>query len=237
MPTEDNVRKSLPSYLRAIVPTQAQIHRALGRQQNSFSADTTFIRAIDNPSFVGSASPFVSHRFGPPVPEFLTEENRLTFTWLYLALSENVAVWESQFAKNNRGAGNGFHIARKAEDSGLIASIRFERSLKLWSLTDDHSSRLGIHDIVSSEDHEACQWLGCAIRDAMLMLDPSDRPDGFIYPSRRVKGATAIALSDWSTTGLFETASVSLVRFVDSIAYSVFASDPMRTSPPALDFD
>ncbi|VVD71809.1 type II secretory pathway protein [Pandoraea aquatica] len=160
MPTEDIVRKSLPSYLRAIVPTPEQIHRALGRQRNSFSVDTTFIRAIDNPSFVGSASPFASHRFGPPVPEFLTEKKRLAFTWLYLALSENVAAWESQFARNNRGAGNGFHITRKAEVNGFIASIRFQRSLKLWNLADDHSSRLGIHDIVSSEDHEACQWLG-----------------------------------------------------------------------------
>ncbi|VVD67395.1 hypothetical protein PSO31014_00416 [Pandoraea soli] len=235
MPTRHDVNKSLPSYLKEFVPSKEQIHRALGRQQYSYGVDTTFTRAVDNPAFVGSASPYVSHRFGPPLPQFLTEDSKLAFNWVYLGLSANVAAWESQFVKNNRGAGNGFHVTRRAESDGLIATVRFRRPLNLWSLSEDNSSRLGIHDIVSSEDHEACQWLGYAIREAMLMLDVTDRPDGFVYPSRRVKGAPALALADWSTSALFATAHISFARFIDTEAYASFVRDQMRTDPPALD--
>jgi hypothetical protein len=36
-----------------------------------------------------------------------------------------VAAWESQLVLNNHGAGNGFHITRRALDSGVIATVRF----------------------------------------------------------------------------------------------------------------
>lgn len=235
MQAQRDVQKSLPSYLKTLVPTAEQIHRALGHQQDTYSVDTTFIRAVDNPAFVGSASPYVSHRFGPPIPAFRNEDGMLEFNWVYLGLSPNVAAWESQFVKNNRGAGNGFHVTRMAEANGLFAKVRFARSLKLWSLSKDNASRLGVHDIISSEDHEACQWLGCRIRDAMLMLDAMDRPDGFVYPARRVKGAPALALADWSAPDLFATADVSFERFIDSETYAAFFCDSMRTEPPALD--
>jgi hypothetical protein len=115
----------------------------------------------------------------------------------------------------------------RATERGVIARIRFKRQLVLWNLGEDHSSRLGIHDIISSSDHEACQWLGLRLREAMLRLPPQDRPDGFAYPSRRVKGAPALALGDWATADLFEQAVLTTQVFVGSDIHAYFVADPM----------
>ena len=192
MSKDDDVKKKLPSWLEGLVPTAAQIVRALGQQRYSYELDAEFVRAVDNEKYIATASPFRPHRFGPP-PEFVKADGSLIFTWVYLARDSLVASWESQLVLNNRGAGNGFHITRKATERGVIARVRFKRQLILWNLAEDHSSRLGIHDIISSSDHEACQWLGYWLREAMLMLPPEDRPDGFVYPSRRVRGAPGLA--------------------------------------------
>jgi hypothetical protein len=137
--------------------------------------------------------------------------------------------------KNNRGAGNGFHITRKADEVGVIASIRFPRPLVLWNLGEDHSSRLGFQDAISERDHEACQWFGLRMREAMLLKPASERPDGFVYPSHRVKGYPALALADWAAIDLFDGADVTIERFVDSEIYARFDADSMRTAPPELD--
>src|SRR5579864_1994690 len=152
-----------------------------------------------------------------------------------MARDSLVASWESQVILNNRGAGNGFHITRKASERGVIARIRFKRHLVLWNLGEDHSNRLGIHDIISSSDHEACQWLGLRLREAMLQLPAGDRPDGFVYPSRRVRGAPALALGDWAAADLFAYADVTIEAFVGSEIHAYFMGDPMRTDPPDLD--
>jgi hypothetical protein len=234
MSTGDDVKKKPPRRLESLIPTVEQILRALGRQQYSYELDTEFVRAVDNEKYVATASPFKAHRFGPPL-EFVKPDGSLDFTWVYLARDSLVASWESQLVLNNRGAGNGFHITRKATERGVIARIRFKRQLTLWNLREDHSSRLGIHDIISSSDHEACQWFGCGIREAMLMLPPKDRPDGFVYPSRRVKGSPALALGDWATAGLFEDAEITSEAFVGSDIHGYFMADPMRTDPPDPD--
>ncbi|CAE6959640.1 RES domain-containing protein [Paraburkholderia domus] len=234
MSKDDDGKKELPKRLEGMVPTAEQIFRALGQQRYSYELDSEFVRAVDNEKYVATASPFKAHRFGPPL-EFVKADGSLAFTWVYLARDSLVASWESQVILNNRGAGNGFHITRKATERGVLARIRFKRELVLWNLGEDHSSRLGIQDIVSSSDHEACQWLGLRLREAMLRLPPEARPDGFAYPSRRVRGAPALALGDWATTDLFEQADVTTEAFVGSDIHAYFMGDPMRTEPPDLD--
>lgn len=224
----------LPQELEGSVPTAEQILRAIGEQKYSYERDRVFIRAVDDPRFVGTASPFKAHRFGPPI-DLVTANGALPFTWVYLGMDSLVAAWESQLVLNNRGAGNGFHITTKANRSGVLASIRFARPLLLWNLGEDHSSRLGFHDAISSRDHVACQWFGLNLREAMLMKREQERPDGFVYPSHRVKGYPALALADWAAKDLFSSAEVSLQPFVESDVYARFRDDPMCTEPPELD--
>lgn len=230
----DDVKKRLPTRLEGLVPTVEQIFRALSQRRYTYELDSEFVRAVDNEKYVTTASPFKPHRFGPP-PEFVQADGSLAFTWVYVARDSLVASWESQVILNNRGAGNGFHITRKATERGVIARIKFKRPLVLWNLGEDHSSRLGIQDIISSSDHEACQWMGLRLREAMLGLPPEERPDGFVYPSRRVRGAPALALGDWAVADLFEDADITIEAFAGSEIHAYFMGDSMRTEPPDLD--
>lgn len=234
MSINEDVKYRLPQELAGIVPTTDQIFTALGDQKYTYETDRVFIRAVDDPRYIGTASPFKAHRFGPPL-DAVDADGLLPFTWVYLGMDSLVAAWESQLVLNNRGAGSGFHITRKAESVGVLASIRFSRPLLLWNLGEDHSSRLGFQDGISSRDHEACQWFGLHLREAMLMKPESDRPDGFVYPSHRVKGYPALALADWAAKDLFGNAEIKSQKFVDSDVFARFRDDPMRTEPPELD--
>ena len=217
-----------------MVPTADRIVRALSKQTYAYELDRVFVRAVDNEKYVATASPYKPHRFGPPL-ELVGANDLLPFTWVYIALDERVAAWESQLVRNNRGAGNGFHITPEATDRGQIARIRFSRQLLLWNLGEEHSSRLGIHDIISSYDHEACQWLGCHLRAAMLSLPLNERPDGFVYPSRRVPGHPALAIADWAAPSLFAEAAVVTEPFSKSVIHTTLRADTMLTEPPERD--
>ncbi|RDU97934.1 hypothetical protein [Trinickia dinghuensis] len=224
----------MPKQLEESVPSAEKILLALGCRTYTYELDTEFIRASYDAKYVKTASPFKAHRFGPPL-EFVKNDGTLEFNWLYMATNALVAVWESQLVVNNRGAGNGYHITRKAIESGVIARIRVNRSLSLWNLGEDHCSRLGIHDIVSSRDHESCQWLGYRIRQAMLSIDARSRPDGFVYPSRRVKGLPALAIADWAVVDLFANAEVVIEPLVHSDIHAYLSADPLLTNPPEVD--
>jgi len=220
--------------LNGKVPTAARIFEALQAQRYTYEPERLFVRAVNNPKYIATASPFRPGRFGPP-PEMAGEDGKLPFTWVYCATDSLVAAWESRLVLNNFGPGSGFHIPRLAEANGVLASIRFARPLLLWNLGADHSSRLGFQDAISERDHEACQLFGMRLREAMLMKAPADRPDGFVYPSHRVKGHPALAVADWAVGDLFDGADVTLQRFVDSEVYGRFLADRMRTEPPDLD--
>ncbi|WP_414439438.1 RES domain-containing protein [Burkholderia sp. 22PA0106] len=224
----------LPGYLTEIVPTTEAILRALDGRTYTYHPSQVFVRAIDNEKYVATASPLTPHWFGPPL-ELVRRDHRLPFTWLYLATDDAVAAWESQLVRNNRGAGNGFHVSPQALDHGVIARVRFARPLVLWHLGLDHCSRLGIHDIIGSPDHEACQWLGLRLRNAMLTLVADARPDGFVYPSRRVHGYPALALGDWAAPALFGRSRILMERFDGSAIHRHFLDDPMLTDGPDAD--
>jgi hypothetical protein len=216
------------------VPTTAQILKALRGQCFTYEVNRVFVRAVANPKHVATASPFVPGRFGPS-PGTAGADLRLPFTWLYLAMDSLVAAWEGQLVRSNRGAGTGFHVTFRAEAEGGLAYIRFARPLRLWRLDEDHSSRLGVHDTINEGQYAACNVFGERLREAMLMMPEAARPDGFVYPSRRVKGAPALALADWATKELFENAEVEITRFVESEIYARFLDDAMRTDPPQRD--
>ena len=234
MPKHEESEVTQRLRLDAKVPTAAQIYQALAAQRYTYDQARAFVRAVDNPKYVATASPFRSGRFGPPL-EMVGADGKLPFTWVYCATDKLVAVWESRFVLNNFGPGSGFHITRMAEEFGVLATIRFPRPLLLWNLGEDHSSRLGFQDAISERDHEACQLFGVRLREAMLMTSRADRPDGFAYPSHRVKGYPALALADWAAKDLFEGAEIAIERFVDSEIYARFRDDSMRTDPPDLD--
>jgi hypothetical protein len=231
MPSNDDVAEKLPEDLIGLVPTAQEILKALGDNVHRYPPDTIFIRAVDKLKYVSSASPTTAHRFGPPLA-LMNADGTLPFTWLYMAFDAMVASWESRMIKNNRGAGSGFHITLKAEQSGVLATIHFSRELRMWNFSDDHASRLGVADIICNRDHYACHWLGLRVREAMLMLPEVDRPDGFVYPSRIVKGQKALAIVDWAVDDLFGNATIYSQSFRRSEVHGRYMSDPMRTEAP-----
>ena len=192
MPKHEESEVTQRLRLDAKVPTAAQIYQALAAQRYTYDQARAFVRAVDNPKYVATASPFRSGRFGPPL-EMVGADGKLPFTWVYCATDKLVAVWESRFVLNNFGPGSGFHITRMAKEFGVLATIRFPRPLLLWNLGEDHSSRLGFQDAISERDHEACQLFGVRLREAMLMTSRADRPDGFapIAPGQGLSGVGA----------------------------------------------
>lgn len=93
-------------------------------------------------------------------------------------------------AANTRGH---FYIEAAAETGGLIATIDFPSDLRLLNLTGDTAFQLGVFDALSGEDHLWCQWFACQLVNAGFFRG-NERFDGLLYPSRKNRGATAIAL-------------------------------------------
>ncbi|RAR56411.1 hypothetical protein C7401_11960 [Paraburkholderia unamae] len=116
----------LPRELEGLVLTAGQILKALGEQEYAYEVDKVFVRAVDDPRYVGM-SPFRAHRFGPPL-ELVGDNGKLPFTWVYLGMDSLVAAWESQLVLNNRGAGTGFHVTRKVHASPIKAPALFRPS-------------------------------------------------------------------------------------------------------------
>ena len=81
MSIDDDLKKSMPTWLEGLVPTAEQIYRALSQQRYTYDLGKEFVRAVDNQKYVATASPFRAHRFGPP-PEFVKADGSLEFTWV-----------------------------------------------------------------------------------------------------------------------------------------------------------
>lgn len=62
MSINEDVKYRLPQELAGIVPTAHQIFTALGDQKYTYETDRVFIRAVDDPRYIGTASPFKAHR-------------------------------------------------------------------------------------------------------------------------------------------------------------------------------
>jgi hypothetical protein len=91
MSNNNEVKWRLPQELTGLVPTAEQILKALGDQKFTYESDRVFVRAVDDPLYVGTASPFKAHRFGLPL-ELVGDDAKLPFAWVYLGINSLVAA-------------------------------------------------------------------------------------------------------------------------------------------------
>ncbi|MGF6603104.1 hypothetical protein P3T23_007857 [Paraburkholderia sp. GAS448] len=120
-----------------------------------------------------------------------------------------------------------------ALQNGVIAELRFPRPLRLWNLNGSVASRLGIYDNLSSPDYEWCQWFGYYVDVAMQSVEETVRPDGFIYPSRRHRGHTAVVLSSRVLPALRDGVTRSETPFAQHPDFERLVKDRLRVAPPA----
>ncbi|WP_186033984.1 RES family NAD+ phosphorylase [Burkholderia gladioli] len=171
------------------------------------------------------------YRFGPPKP-LIAAGGTMPFQWLYLAPEVDTTIWEAQFARNDLRQPGTFYLDPGAEQVGLIATITFPRVLRFWDLRAPASSLLGIYDQLSSPDHEWCQWFGVRLHDAMQLVEPADRPDGVLYPSRRYRGQDAMILSFDALEPMRPEITFTATRFVEHASHARLQGDALRSEPP-----
>ncbi|MGF6766236.1 hypothetical protein P3T24_006582 [Paraburkholderia sp. GAS33] len=221
-----------PSHLRGSLPSVDRLLQFLGGNLKT-DAGLPLHRAAYRPENILPATIRRAHRFGPP--ELLVgADGRLPFAWLYAAHSVKTALWEAQFCKNDATRPGTYYLDASAVEYGVVAELRFSRDLRLWDLNGSASSRLGIFDEISSPDHEWCQWFGYLLHEAMESQDPAKRPDGFIYPSRRHRGHTAVAISLSALENLRSGVVYVQRPFVDTAEYAEALAGPLRVLPPVL---
>ncbi|MCP3713195.1 RES family NAD+ phosphorylase [Paraburkholderia sp. CNPSo 3274] len=171
------------------------------------------------------------YRFGPP-DSLRAADGTVPFWWLYLAPQPDTTVWEARFCLNDVTRPGTFYIDPAAERNGLIATLLFPRDLLLWNFNGEASSRLGIYDQLSSPDYDWCQEFGARVHAAISQVDAQSRPDGFMYPSRRVRGSAAIVLSSEAVASMRAQVTSQYERFVDHSVYERLRQHPLCVPPP-----
>ena len=219
-----------PDYLKGKIPSVAALATALESALVYHPAGALCCRAAWGSQYILPDTFTKAYRFGPP-RELRPLAGALPFAWLYLAFDLATAIWESQFAKSDATAAGEFYLD-PAAGKGVLAEIRFSRELVLWDLTGEACSTLGIFDTISSGDHEACQWIGYHLREAMLQCERGKVPDGFLYPSRRMRGEFAMAIRSDLVPDLQKIATVVSVPFNQSAEYGQLFNHPLRVDPP-----
>jgi RES domain len=221
-----------PDYLKDKIPSVAAFATVLEDAVVKQPIETVFYRAAYGEKYVLPDILKKAYRFGPP-RALRNTDGTLPFSWLYVALDMPTAIWESQFAKSDASAAGRFYLDENAVESGVLAQFTLNRELTLWDLTGLACSKLGIFDTISSADHEVCHWIGYHVREAMLQCAPGKMPDGFLYPSRRVRGRFAIAIVNSLLPELQKIAEVECEQFKGSAEYMALLNDPLRIDSPA----
>lgn len=65
-----------------------------------------------------------------------------------------------------------------------------------------------------------------------MAIEAKDRPDGFIYPSRRHPGHTAVALFSLPVDGMRHGISLQEMAFSDFVNMTGMLGDPLCVPPP-----
>ncbi|MBK3823199.1 RES domain-containing protein [Paraburkholderia aspalathi] len=173
-----------------------------------------------------------TYRFGPP-PELYAGGIEMPFWWLYMAHMAETTIWEAQFCRNDVTRPGTFYMDPFAVQHGVIAELSFPRPLRLWNLNGSVASRLGIYDDLSSPDYDWCQWFGYYMDVAMQSVDQTMRPDGFVYPSRRHRGHTALAISSRVLPELRDGIVRTETPFARHPDFARLHDDRLRVQPPA----
>lgn len=210
-----------PAVIAENLPSDTQLWRALKENVHELKAGTVLVRAAWIEPSIWPTCVEKTYRFGPPV---VTKDvsGKFPFHWIYLAADLLTAVWEAGMCINEVSEPGHFFFERGAEN-GLIVHMEFDRDLRLLDLTGDVTSKLGIYELISSPDHEWCQWLGCAL-DRLISRHPEI--DGLRYMSRKHPGYFAYAISSRSMGRLNGGRKTITARFGDTQTFSMLQSDP-----------
>jgi RES domain len=231
MTDEKNRIVELPEHLRNRFPSPERLQEALSSDLADPDASMQLFRAAYVRASVLPETVQRTYRFGPP-PELIGPDSALPFWWLYTAHAAETAVWEALFCKHDVMRPGTFYLDAFAVQHGVIAELRFPRPLRLWNLNGSASSRLGIYDELSSPDYEWSQWFGYRLYQAMRLVAPATRPDGFVYPSRRHRGHTAVALSSGALQELRPGIEWTETPFALCPEYVRLSADPLLVDPP-----
>ncbi|CAE6844184.1 hypothetical protein R69658_06863 [Paraburkholderia aspalathi] len=222
----------LPSYLRERLPSPVQLKECLTNEPFAVGGEAQLFRAAYLPESVLPTSVARTYRFGPP-PELYAGGIEMPFWWLYMAHMAETTIWEAQFCRNDVTRPGTFYMDPFAVQHGVIAELSFPRPLRLWNLNGSVASRLGIYDDLSSPDYDWCQWFGYYMDVAMQSVDQTMRPDGFVYPSRRHRGHTALAISSRVLPELRDGIVRTETPFARHPDFARLHDDRLRVQPPA----
>ncbi|WP_193727192.1 RES family NAD+ phosphorylase [Burkholderia sp. BE17] len=217
--------------MKGKIPSVAALTTALESTVVHQPVGTLYCRAAWGQEYLLPHALTKAHRFGPP-RALRVPNGALPFGWLYLAHDMATAIWESQFAKSDAMAAGGFFLDPVAVERGVLGRFTLTRELALWDLSGEACSKLGIFDTISSRDHEACHWIGYNLRQAMLQCEAKRMPDGFLYPSRRMRGRLAMAIRSDLLDELRQGAVLESQPFKDSSEYALLQSDSLRADVP-----
>ncbi|GAB7535754.1 RES domain-containing protein [Burkholderia sp. 3C] len=218
-----------PPDIEASLPSVQQL--VTGLTGTLLEGGPVLYRAAYSPEGVVPNRILRPYRFGPP-KSVIAADGTMPFQWLYLAPEVETTVWEAQFARNDARRPGTFYLSSDAEKVGLIATITFPRVLRFWDLRAPVSSLLGIYDRLSSPDHEWCQWFGVRLHEAIRLVEPEQRPDGVLYPSRRYQGRDALILSFEALAPMRQDITYTTTRFVEHMSYAQLRGSPLRSEAP-----
>jgi len=213
------------------MPSQERLKEALSSELAAPDASLQLFRAAYVPASVLPETVRRAYRFGPP-SELIGPDSKLPFWWLYVAHAAETAIWEAQFCKNDVTRPGTFYFDAFAVQHGVIADLKFPRPLRLWNLNGSASSRLGIYDDLSSPDYEWSQWFGHRLNQTMQSIEAATRPDGFVYPSRRHRGHTAVAVSSRALQELRSGIERAETPFAACPEYARLSTDSLLVDPP-----
>ena len=216
---------SPPSHI-ARIPDRS-INAVLDEGPVVISAKQMLYRAAWNVESIIPTMPVRFYRFGPP-KEIVSSSRKLPYWWLYVAEKPLTAVCEAQFLRSDATDPGHFRLDEFAIEHGLIARLSFPVSLRLLSLQGPITSRLGIYDLINSPDHEWCQWFGYQLH-RLVFSKKKMKFDGVLYPSRKIRGASAIALSSRFLHSLTEPIKREFEFFHKTPTYRDLSVDKLRT--------
>jgi len=217
-----------PSHIAARLPVTTQLHSVLLSQIIEVQSGHTFIRAAWNALSVWPRQVAKTYRFGPP-DAFMDADGRYPYHWIYVAEHVITAAWEAQLCANDMTRPGTFYIREGATDA-LMATLVFDKPIRLLDLTGTVVSKLGIYDGLRSPDHEWCQWFGNQLDD--VISSQGGLVHGFRYPSRRHPGFLAYALSSRFMDDLAGHLTHSITKFGATDALKSMERDPCCVEHP-----
>lgn len=221
----------IPSPFAETLPSLERLQQALERSLTILPAGATIYRAVKHPAAV--IPPYVqrTYRFGPP------DETRgswmgdtYPFFWLYAAADVETALWEAQFCRNDMTQPGTFYIPDTIAADGLVAEFTLQRDVPVLTLSGTEVSKLGISERING-DHNWCQWFGVRLDELLGQWDPPGQPFGFVYPSRRHKNHSALAINSDALGEWRRSVSIRVTPFMDLPIYRSLRADSNYAAP------